>query len=114
MGELQLGLEIADRAQATDDRAGAAAAAQLDRQPVERVDLHPVGRNTGATQRLANHSDPSGGVEHGRLAWIGQDGHDQPVEDFGGPFDDIEMAVGDGIERAGIDRDGLHRSSWRR
>ena len=29
----------------------------------------------------------------------------------GGPGDDVEMAVGDRVERAGVDRDRVHRSS---
>ena len=31
-----------------------------------------------------------------------------------GARDDVEVAVGDRVERAGIDRDRVHRSSWRR
>ena len=44
-----------------------------------------------------------------RLARVGEDGDDDPVEDVRGAPDDVEVAVGDRVERARVDRD-LHAS----
>jgi len=43
-------------------------------------------------------------VEERRLTGIGEDRDDQAVEDVGGPADDVEVAVGDGVERPWADR----------
>ena len=45
-----------------------------------------------------------------RLAGVGEDADDHRVEDARGPLDDVEVAVGDRVERAGVDRDA-HASS---
>ena len=85
MGELHLGLEVADRAQAADDRAGAAGAAEVDGQAVERLDLDPIRRRAGVGQRVADDRDPRRRREQRRLARVGEDGDDDPVEDVRGP-----------------------------
>ena len=100
MGELHLGLEVADRAQAADDRAGAAGAAQVDGQAVERLDLDPIRRCAGLGERLADDADPGLDVEQRRLPRVGKDRHDERVEHVRGTLDDVEVAVGDRVERA--------------
>ena len=114
MGELHLALEVADGAQAADDRSGATLAAQVDGQAVEGLDIDPVGRCARLRERLADDADPGLDIEQRRLPRVGQDGDDQGVEHVRGTLDDVEMAVGDRVERAGIDRDRVHRSSARR
>ena len=114
VGELHLGLEVADRAQAADDRAGAAGAAEVDGQAVERLDLDPVRRCAGLGERLADDADARLDVEQRRLARVGQDADDDAVEHGRGALDDVEVAVRDRVERARVDRDGVHRSSARR
>jgi hypothetical protein len=37
---------------------------------------------------------------------MGSDGHDKAVEQARGTLDDVEMAIGDGIERPRLKRDG--------
>ena len=76
MGELHLGLEVADGAQAADDRAGAPGAAEVDGQAVERLDLDPIGRRVGLGEGLADDPDPRLDIEQRRLPRVGQDGHD--------------------------------------
>ena len=63
------------------------------------------GRRAGVGERVADDPDPGLDVEQRRLPRVGEDGHDHAVEDVRGPRDDVEVAVGDRIERAGIDRD---------
>ena len=53
MGQLHLGLEVADRAQAADDRAGAAGAAEVDGQAVERGDLDRPASEPPASARAS-------------------------------------------------------------
>ena len=70
MGELHLGLEVADGAQAADDRAGAAGLAEVDRQAVERLDLDPVEQRAGLAARASRMtairvSTPSSGALRG-------------------------------------------------
>jgi hypothetical protein len=114
VGELHLGLEVADRAQAPDDRAGPTYAAQVDGQTIERLDLDPVKRPARIAEGIADHPDPRLHIQQRSLARVGQHGDDQRVEHVRGTLDDVEVAVRDRVERPGIDRDRLHRSSWGR
>ncbi len=50
-----------------------------------------------------DHFHPFGHVEEGTLAGIVGHGDDDPVEHPEAPGDDVRMAVGDGIECAGVD-----------
>ena len=111
--ELHLRVEVADRAQAADDRAGATGAAEVDGQPVERGDLEAFGIDRLGLEDGAD--DPDAGVhrQERRLAWVGEDRDDEPVEHGARPPDDVDVAVGHRVERAGVDRES-HRSSWRR
>ena len=62
----------------------------------------------------ADQIDPLLEREQRALADVDRDADHQPVQHPGGPADDVEMAVGDRVEGAGIDADVLalsHRSA---
>ena len=113
VGELHLGLEVADRAQAANDRAGATGLAEVDGQAIEGDDVEPVGSDAVGRERGLDDRDPRIDREQRRLARVGEDAHDHAIEDRQRAADDVEMSVRDRVERAGVDR-GRHRTSWRR
>ena len=98
---LELVLEIRHGAQPSHDRGGVVALGTLDEQPVERVDRH--GRFV--REDLPQQGDPLFGGERRRLPIVHQNGHHDPVEQTGSTPDDIHVAVGEWIERSGIDGD---------
>ena len=114
MGQLHLGLEVADGAQTADDRGGATGAAEVDREPIEGDDLDCVRRDRGSRERVADQPDPRLDVEERRFPRVCEDATIDAIEDGGGPGHHVDMTVGDRVERAGVDRDRLHQSSSRR
>ena len=115
MGELHLGLEVADCPQAANDELGAAGTAEVDGQPVEGGDFDPIGTGTRAARRkrLTDDVDPHLDRQEGLFARVGEDADDDSLEHAGGAPDHVEVAVRDRVERARVDRDA-HRSSSRR
>ena len=106
VGELHLRLEVGHRAQAADHEPGADPMAEVDGQAVERLDVDPVGQlRAGLGQRRPDDLDPIGRSQQRRLARVLEDGDHDPVEDGDGPAQDVEVAVGDRIEGAGVDRE---------
>src|SRR5919201_48084 len=101
---LELALEIGDGAQAANDRAGSHPAGEIDRQPVKGADLD----SRSLAQAFADHAHPFPGAEQRLLAGILEHGDHHPVEDSGGPIDDVEMSVSQRVEAARIER-GDHR-----
>ena len=97
LGHLQLVVEVGDRAEALDDRLGAVLLGELDEQALEELDPH-VGevRDLLGEHLLALLE----GEQRRRLLRVADDGHDHVVEVARGPLDDVEVTVGDGIERA--------------
>src|SRR3990172_7775731 len=82
VGHLQLGLEVAHRAQPAHDEPRSQASAEVDRQAVEpgHLDL-AVGQATVLGERLADGCDAIVQLEHRRLLGVDQHAHDEPVED---------------------------------
>ena len=115
VGELHLGLEVADGPQAADDRAGAAGAAEVDRQAVERVDLDPAERARRPRSRASRMTAIRvSTASSGALRGLARTATMTVSKTAAARRDDVEVAVGDRVERAGIDRDRVHRSSARR
>src|SRR5438552_6933179 len=54
---------------------------------------------------VPNNLDPLVGSEQRAFAVVAGDADNQPVDDPGGPADDVRMAVGDRVEGAGVDPD---------
>ena len=103
--QLQLELEVAHGPEATDHEPGPLPASELDGQALERLDRHRAAEigDTGLDER-----HPLGCREKGLLGGVAQDANDEPIEEARRAADDIEMRVGDGVERAGEDRDAVH------
>src|SRR5579862_421680 len=100
---LHLVLEIGDGAQPLDDRGDPVGSAEVHQQAVEPVDLHvavPGGD-------LAQHLHPLVDGEQALLGHVDQDRDDDLVVEPGGAADDVEVSVGDGVERAWTD-DAMH------
>src|SRR5262249_18265622 len=77
----------------------------VDEEAGERVDLDV--REVG--DRLLQHADTLLGREQGGLGRVLEHRHDDIVEAAGGPADDVEMAVRDGVGGAGTHRAESHR-----
>ena len=110
VGELQLSLEVGDRPEAAYDRGGTVRSDGVHGEAVEGRDVGPAGRHACVVESLAQDADAGGSIEERRLPWIPEDRDHDAVEHGQGAPDDIEMAIGDRIERPGVDRD-LHASS---
>jgi hypothetical protein len=97
---LKLVLEVGDRAQTADDHARAGPPRVVDEQPVEAVDADLLAEGR---RDLADHLDPLvHGEQPARLLVIVGDGDHDLVDEPEGATKDVEVAVRDGIERAGI------------
>jgi hypothetical protein len=75
-------------------------AAVVDEQSVERIDPH-VGEGR---HHLAQNLHALLDAEQSLLRVVDEDGHDHLVGQHRGPREDIEVAVGDGVERTWADR----------
>jgi len=83
---------------------GALALDVVHQQPVEGVDLHlGVG-----LEHLARDLDPLLHREHRRLLRVDEDGDDDPIEHARAARDDVDVAVGQRIERPGVYRERGH------
>jgi hypothetical protein len=106
---LEFEFEVADRAQSADHHQSAHTLAERHREvrEVHDVDL-PHAFDDGL-----DHRHPLFDREQRRLPGIDRDRHDHPVEQAHGAAGEIEMTVGEGVERSGEQRDALafHRSS---
>ena len=100
---LELVLEVRHGAQAAHDHAGADGLGEMHQQGVEGARLHlaaglvPGRRSPPAPAPAGRRRSAAGFFPHFR------DGDDQVVGQSRGAADDVHMAVGDGIEGAGID-----------
>src|SRR6266403_721263 len=106
-GHLELIFEVADRAQAAQDHAGPHRLGEMHQQGIEGAHLHLAvtgGQIEGGNLRR-DHGHALMHVEEGPLADIGRNADDQPVGQAGCAADDVDMAVGDGVEGARIDGD---------
>ena len=98
-GHVEFELKVGKRAQAADDGAGIIRDGEVDQQSGERGHL-----DVGVFSDVGHDEfNPLIGREHGTFAGIVGYGQGHPIEKFGGSGKHIEMTVGDGIERAGID-----------
>src|SRR5205814_10187137 len=82
---------------------------EVDEQAGERVHLN-AGQVRGG---LLEHGQALLQREQGLLRRIDQHCHDQLVEVAAGPFDDVQMAVGHGIEGPGTQRGGARDQTSR-
>jgi hypothetical protein len=97
---LELVLEIRHGADAAHDAVGALAGHQIDQEAVERDDPE-IAEVRG---RLVDHLQPLLHREERCLGGVGDDRHDQLVEDLEAALDHVHVSVVDRIEHAGIDR----------
>ena len=107
--DLHLVVEVGAVAQAADHDGGAGLLRRRDRQiviggAVERA----AGLGGDRAEHLPHHRQPLLGRKQRLLAGMDADRDDQPVAQADGVADHVEMAIGDGVERAGIERDTGH------
>ena len=88
-----------------DDRRDVVLGAVIDQQAGEGVDGDVV--ELGG--HLGEHVETLLEGEQALFALVHEDGDGDLVEELGGPSDDVEMTIGDRVERAGAD-DLTHRS----
>src|SRR5687768_11014199 len=99
LGHLQLVLEVADGAQALHDHRDVVRLAVVDEQALEAVDPDVGQFGDGVAQQLHALVDR----EEPGLARVDQHRHDQFVVQPGSTIDDVDVAVGDRVERTGTD-----------
>src|SRR4051794_37173695 len=107
---LQLVVEIAHRAQPFDHDRGLLRPAEVDQQAAEGLDPDIAVR----LRHLAENLDALLDGEQARLVLVDQDPDDHLVEEPRGPADDVEVPVGDRVERAGTDRASHDRRPYQR
>ena len=100
LGHLQFVVEVADGPQTLDDHRDLVGAAVVHDQALERVDPNVAVRRGHLGEHLAAFLDG----EQARLRLVHEHRDDYLVVERGGPPDDVEVPVRDGIERAGTDR----------
>ena len=76
----------------------------VDEESSKRVDLD-VGL---IAKDFAGRSDPFLSGEERRLLHVDQNGHDDLVEEFRSPLNDVDVAVGEGVKRPWKDRSARH------
>ncbi len=101
---LQLVVEVADRTQSLDDRRDAVGRAVVDEQPVPGVDAHGGHLRRG----LLEHREAFVDAEQRLLRGVVEHRDDDLVVQGGGPGDDVEVAVGHGVERPWADHPADH------
>ncbi len=108
VGELELRLEVAIARRPRTIEPAPTRAAEVDGQPVERLDLDASAASAGVARAPSRITATRVvDVEQRRLARVGEDGDDDRVEHARGTRDDVQVAVRDRVEGAGIDRDPL-------
>src|ERR1041385_1613833 len=106
---LELVLEVRDRAQPANDDLCAGFFCVFNEQPVETLGLDAVAESF---ENLADHLQPLVEIEEGAVLFrVARDRDDDPVEDAKRALNQVDVTVGDGIERARIDRDFRLRHS---
>jgi hypothetical protein len=91
---LELPLEIRDRAQPLDHGLRTPAPGEFDHELGEDVDLDVV----AASERILQERHSLLDGEHGLLVLrVADDADDDPLEDAGGPGDDVEVPVRHGV-----------------
>ena len=78
-----------------------------------RGDLEALSGQPFSIVRRVDDRYPDLGRQQRRLPRVLENRDHEPVEHGARAADDVDVAVGDGVEGAGIDRE-VHRSSWRR
>jgi hypothetical protein len=58
---------------------------------------------------LADLPQPLVERKRGAFAWVLQNGHDHPIEKPGAPFDQIQVAQGQGVKASRVE--GSHRTT---
>lgn len=102
VGELDLILEIRDRAQPPYHDGGPLLLGKAHGQAVEGIHLH-VGHILAA---LPQHGNALLDRKQRRLRTVDQHGDDQLVKHTAGALDDIQMPAGNGVKAAGIHGNG--------
>jgi hypothetical protein len=97
-GELEFEFEVRDGAQSADDGLGVAALNVIHQQGIEGIGFG-IGN---VFDGLANQIHPFFKREHRLFGVVLGDGHNDVIEQFDGAFDDVQVAVGQGIKTAGI------------
>lgn len=98
-GHLEFELEVAHGAQSADDGAGFLAPREFDEEAGEPCDSDVSQSRNG----LAEEGDPLVGREEAAFFRVAGDGHENLVKDVRGAREHVEVAVGDGVERACVD-----------
>ena len=97
-------LEIRDRAQAAHDHLRADVPCTVDQQVLERVYDDLRAGAVGPEHRLGlDHGNAFLKSEQWAFVAIDGDPDHQTIHQRAGPFDDVDMTLGDRIERAGIE-----------
>src|SRR5579864_2085599 len=99
---LEFAFKVGNRAQPPDDDVGSGFSREVDGEPVKSAHLDI---RAGA-EAVANHLHPLLDAEERMLARILEHGDDHPVEDQGGAIHHVQVAVGQGVEAAGVERGG--------
>ena len=100
-GHLEFVFVVGDGADAADDEAGAAAGGVVGEQAVEGFDADVFAAGEG----FADHFGALVDGEQGGLGFVAENGDDEVIDDAGGAADDVEVAVGEGVEGSGVDGD---------
>ncbi len=98
---LELVLEVRHRAQAAHQHAGVLALRVVHQQAAEGAHVHVAVR----LEHLAANRDALGLAEQRRLLDVDQERDDDGVEDPGAALDDVDVAVGQRVERPWINGD---------
>jgi hypothetical protein len=105
-GHLELVLVVGDGADAAEDGGCALLAGEVDQEAVEGGDGDVADGGDGFGDHLETLGD---GEERGAFLGVAEDGDDELVDDFGAAGNQVEMAVGERVEGAGVDGlDGMH------
>src|SRR3546814_1899002 len=114
-GHLKLILEIGDGAQAADDHRCPLLLGEVHQQRAERLHLDAAAdavlpvllQDVG--DLVPHHLDPLVEAEQRSIAGVAGGCHDQPVHRLARPADDVDVALGDRVEGAGIHPDPFAR-----
>ena len=93
-GHLQLEFVIGHGANAAKEYVSLARPGIVDQKPVEAIDIH-IGKRSGD---LAQHFGAFGEGEERLLFGVAKNCHRQTAENFGAPFDQVEVPIGHRIE----------------
>ena len=113
-GDLHLVIEIGAVTQATDHDGGAVLLRRGDGELVVGGRVKgAAGLGCNRLEHVPHHLEPLLDRKQRRFAGVKPNGDDQPVAQGDRMPDDVQMAVGDGIERAWIQRNAGHDPSYR-